>query len=80
LLNLKRLSKDYAEAEGFHTLLNLDCFVDERTLLTKSGDLMSVLELHGPDAESMEPQQIDAFAGRLTAALRSFDSSFVVNG
>ena len=79
MVSLKRLFRDYAESQSFHRLLNFSGFIDQQTMLMKSGDVASTLLLRGPDAESLEPQQLDRIAAFLISALRVFNEGFVVN-
>lgn len=44
--------------------------LDDHTVLTKLGDIFSVLELKGVDAECLEPEAIDQICHRFDGALR----------
>ena len=43
--------------------------IDERTFLTKSGDLLMVLSARGVDYECLDPAQLDQIARRFESAL-----------
>jgi type IV secretion/conjugal transfer VirB4 family ATPase len=68
--------KDHCAAGPFEALVNLDRVLDERTVLTRAGDLMTVLKVNGRDAECFDPDQIDDVARRFEAALRSIGEDF----
>jgi type IV secretion system protein VirB4 len=76
---LKGLFQDHVESRPFHTLVNVFGYADQRTMLMKSGDVAVVLALRGPDAECLEPQQLDQVAARMTSAMRVFGDEFVVS-
>lgn len=79
MVPLKRLFKAYTESRAFHALVNMSGFIDPTTSLTKSGDLVTVLSVRGPDAESREPQQLDGIAARLTSAMSVLRENFVAS-
>jgi type IV secretion/conjugal transfer VirB4 family ATPase len=79
LVPLKSMFRDYVESQPFHSLVNLSCYIDDRTLLTKSGDVLCMMSLCGPDAESLEPAELGTAAARLTSSFRAFGPGFVVN-
>ena len=66
----------FDEAGALHALLNLYGFVDDRTFLTKSGDLGVVFGVQGVDAECLDPDGRDAVARRFEQALRLLDERF----
>lgn len=78
MVPLKEHFKEYDESGAVHTLVNAFGFFDPRTLLTKSGDLVAMLRLLGPDAESQDAEQLAALAARLKEALRAFPEDYIV--
>jgi type IV secretion/conjugal transfer VirB4 family ATPase len=78
MVSLNRLFDPYNKSQPFHHLLNLSGYIDPYTQLTKSGDLLCVLALRGPDAESLEPSELDLAAAKLRTALGAFGPGFTV--
>jgi type IV secretion/conjugal transfer VirB4 family ATPase len=54
-------------------------FVNDTTVLTKRGDIFSVLEIQGIDAECLEPSQIDDVCRRYDSALRILGTNYRVS-
>lgn len=65
--------KEWKQAGSLQAHINLYGFWDERTFLTKSGDLGMVLRVRGIDYESLDSASRDHGVKRLEAALRTFD-------
>ncbi len=75
----RRLSdiwREHRESGGLNELISIYSFLDEHTFLTKSGDLGTVLQVQGIDYECLAPSEIDGFARRFEAALRSLSEEF----
>ncbi len=71
-----RVFKDYREAGTLESLVSVDTLLDERTFLTKSGDLLTVLKADPPDYECLDPEQLDHVARRFEAAVRTLGEPF----
>ena len=78
MVSLNRLFDPYYKSQPFNRLINLDCYIDPYTLLTKSGDLLCMLALRGPDAESLDQGELDLMAAKLRTALGAFGPGFIV--
>src|SRR5690606_528250 len=78
MTKLTRIRHDHRDAGALHELVNLFGFVDERTFLTKSGDLGVVIRIRGVDDECLDPDQVDRIARRFEATLKVFDERFRV--
>jgi len=63
-------------AGALNALINVCSFIDEHTFLTKSGDLGAVFKVQGIDYECLDHSEINAFARRFEAALRSLTEEF----
>lgn len=68
--------QEHRESGGLNELISICSFLDEHTFLTKSGDLGMVLRAQGIDYECLDPNEIDGFARRFEAALRSLSEEF----
>lgn len=73
MLRVDDITKDWKEAGSFPAQINLYGFWDERSFLTKSGDLGAVLCIGGIDYESLDHAGRDHAVKRLEAAFRSLD-------
>jgi type IV secretion system protein VirB4 len=76
---LASLFREYVESRPFHTLVNVFGFADNETMLMKSGDVAVAMLLRGPDAECLEPHQLDQIQACVRSAYHVFDERFVVN-
>ena len=76
MLRIDRLIKPWKEAAALSDHINLFGFWNERTFLTKSGDLGMVLRVQGVDYESLDRDEQEYAVKRLEAALKSFGSGF----
>lgn len=80
MLDLRQQHKEFRKSRPLHALFNGQCFIDDTTLLTKSGDVVVFIEYHGPDPECIEPHRIDALNGQIRAALKAaFGPGFVLS-
>jgi type IV secretion system protein VirB4 len=68
--------KPWKEAAALNDHINLYGFWNERTFLTKSGDVGMVLRVEGVDYESLDHDEQEYAVKRLEAALKSFGSGF----
>jgi type IV secretion/conjugal transfer VirB4 family ATPase len=73
---VSEIRKDHQIAGAFNALINICSFIDEQTFLTKSGDLGAVFKVQGIDYECLDHSEIDAFARRFEAALRTLTEDF----
>ena len=76
MLNLAKIVKPWKEAGALSASLSLYGFWNERTLLTKSGDLGVVLRATGVDYESLDSGQQEYAVRRIESAMKSFDQGF----
>ena len=70
MTKLSRIRHDHRGSGALHELVNLFGFVDERTFLTKSGDIGVVIRIRGVDDECLDPDQLDRIARRFEATLK----------
>jgi len=59
-----------------NALVNVHAAIDERTFLTKSGDLLTVLAVQGVDYECLDALRLDQVARRFDGATRIFNEDF----
>lgn len=78
MLRLDKIIKPWKEAGSLNANVNLYGFWDERTFLTKSGDLGVVLKVGGVDFESLDQAGQEFAVKRLEAALKAFGPGFHV--
>jgi type IV secretion system protein TrbE len=78
MLKVRRILRDYQEAESVNALLAPWGFVDERTFLTKAGHVGVMYRLTGADYECLDQAQRRDIVHRFEAALRVFDEHFRV--
>ena len=73
MLNLKKVLKSYRETGSLNEQVNLYGFVDPHAVLTKSGDVGVILQVHGVDYECLDGSSLDTLTKRLESALKLFD-------
>jgi type IV secretion system protein TrbE len=73
---VSEIRKDHQTAGALNALINVCSFIDEHTFLTKSGDVGQVFKVQGIDYECLDHPEIDAFARRFEAALRTLTEDF----
>jgi type IV secretion/conjugal transfer VirB4 family ATPase len=73
---LGNIRKDYNESGAMNALVNIHAAIDERTFLTKCGDILLILSARGVDYECLDPSQLDQVARRFESATRIFDENF----
>lgn len=76
MVKRSRIFKDYRESGAMNSLVSIHAAIDERTLLTKQGDLVTILAIRGLDYECVDAPQLDESARRFESALRIFDEKF----
>ena len=69
-MKVARIVKDYEESGALSALVSVQKVLDDQTFLTKSGDLLTVLRVQGPDHECLEASELDQFARRFESAVR----------
>lgn len=78
MFHVDRVLKPWKEAAALNDHINLYGFWNDRTFLTKSGDLGMVLRVEGVDYESLDSGEQDYVVKRLEAALKFFGPGFHV--
>jgi type IV secretion system protein VirB4 len=76
MIAIRRILKDYREADSVNSLLSLWGFVNDTTFLTKAGVLGQVFRLRGVDYECLDHAERRAVAHSFERALRQLDGSF----
>jgi len=76
MIRVGQIVKEFVEAGATSSLIGLYGFVDERTFLTKSGDLGMVFRVPGVDAECLDHAERDHVARRFEGAVRALDERF----
>lgn len=76
MMRLSRIIKDYQESGALHARVGIAAALDDRTFLTKSGDLLMALGLQGVDYGCLDPSQIDYVARGFEAAQRTLGERF----
>jgi hypothetical protein len=74
MLRLDKVIKPWKESAALNDHINLYGFWNEKTFLTKSGDLGVVLSVPGVDYESLDRSKQEYAVKRLEAALKTFGS------
>ena len=76
MINLGRAFRDYQQSGALNALVNVHAAIDDRTFLTKGGDLVVILKVEGIDAECLDPLRLDQIVRRFGSAMRTFDERF----
>lgn len=76
MIPVSRILKDYADAGSLDAHVPVQTTYDQRTLVTKSGGLMTVLEASAVDPDCLDPTQLDHVARSFERAVRIFDTDF----
>jgi len=76
MMKLTRILRDYEDSDSLSAKIGITAAIDRETFLTTSGDLLVVLAVHGPDAECLEPDQLNDTARRFESALRTLNPHF----
>jgi type IV secretion system protein TrbE len=74
MLRLDKVIKPWKESAALNDHINLYGFWNEKTFLTKSGDLGMILSIPGVDYESLDRSKQEYAVKRLEAALKTFGS------
>src|SRR6267154_3843371 len=72
MLRLKRIFKNYEETGSLNEQVNLFGFIGPEAFLTKTGELVLVLEVRGVDYECLDGTVIDGLTKRLESAMKLF--------
>src|ERR1041384_2173672 len=75
---ISEVRKTHKQAGAMHALLAPVAFVNDTTVLTKSGDVFMTLRLAGMDPECMEEAEIADVVRRFSAALRNLGPEYRV--
>lgn len=78
MLKVRRILRDYQDAESVNSLLAPAGFVDDRTFVTQAGSVGVMYRLSGADYECLDHAQRRDIVHRFEAALRRFDEQFRV--
>lgn len=78
MVRLSEITKTYREAGAMNGLISLYSAIDEHTFLTKGGQVLQMLRVHGVDHECLDHPQLDQIARRFEAAMRIFPNTFRV--
>jgi type IV secretion system protein VirB4 len=73
---MNRILQDYRETGAFQALVSLQSALGDGVFATKSGDLVSLLSLSGPDGDCLDPAERDLTARRFESIARQFDERF----
>src|SRR5262245_32753993 len=73
---MDRILKDYRETGAFQALVSMQSVLGDGVFATKSGDLVSLLSLSGPDGDCLDPAEQDPLARRFESIARLFDERF----
>jgi type IV secretion/conjugal transfer VirB4 family ATPase len=74
VIPIRRIFRDYQDADSLAGLLNLWGFVDDTTFLTKSGGVGVVFHVSGADQECLDHAQRRQLTHRFEAAVRLLDA------
>jgi type IV secretion system protein VirB4 len=72
---LTRIIKDHEESGAMSSLVSVQTALDDQTFLTKGGDLVTVMRVHGVDHECLDADQLDLITRRFESALRVLDDT-----
>lgn len=70
------IAREFRESRPLAELIDVHAAVDDRTFLTKGGQVLTVIRIKGVDQECLDHPQLDHVARRFEAALRSLPGSF----
>ena len=60
MISVRRILKDYDDSGALHTRVGVQSAIGEGVFVTKSGDLLMMLALHGPDYECLDGKDLEA--------------------
>ena len=75
MLSLARVFKSWKENGALHAHVPWDRWIDESVLLTKAGDVLTVLHVPGIDFECISRAELDSYTKRFEDALKTIDVS-----
>lgn len=76
MIRLDELTREYRESGALNGLIGIQSVLDERTFLTKSGQIAQILRVSGVDHECLDHPQVEQVVQRFDAALRMFTGAF----
>jgi len=79
VIKVTRILKDYQESGALHARVSVHAAIDEHTFLTKSGAVLTILQVLGVDYQCLDPEHMDGLARRFESALRILGPEFRVN-
>jgi len=75
VLSLAHLLKDWSHTGALHFHIPWDRWIDDTTLLTKTGHVATFLHVPGIDFECITREELDSYTKRFEAALKTIDTS-----
>jgi type IV secretion system protein VirB4 len=76
MIRLDELTREYREAGALNGLIAIHAVLDERTFLTKGGQILQVVRITGVDHECLDHPQLEQISRRFEAAMRVFTGTF----
>ena len=76
MLRLDKVIKPWKDSAALNDHINLYGFWNETTFITKSGDVVMVLNVPGVDYESLDCSEQEYAVKRLESALKAFGPGF----
>lgn len=76
MIRLGEFTKDYRESGALNELIAIHSVLDQRTFLTRGGQILQMLRITGVDHECLDHPQLEQVARRFEAALRVFSGAF----
>ena len=76
MIRLDELTKEYRESGALNGLIAVHSVLDERTFLTKGGQILQILRVAGVDHECLDHPQLEQVARRFEAAVHAFTGGF----
>ena len=73
MLSLARVFKSWKENGALHAHIPWDRWIDDTVLLTKGGDVLTVLHVPGIDFECISRGELDTYTKRFEDALKTID-------
>lgn len=76
---LSVLLRDFVDAGSIESLVGVEEMLDDRTLITRSGELVTILRARGPDPECLAPDQLESVVTRFVHALGCLGEEFRIS-
>ena len=73
MLSAKRILKDYQDSGALNSLIGVNALVADGMFATKSGALVKLLGVRGPEHECLDAAQADHLSRRFESSLRNLD-------